>query len=240
MFEVLLESRHVRPPRPVVATVFSTAFHVGLIAMLIGGATVAATSEEMNPVWERLARFLAPPNKSGGATAEQLSFVGIEAAGSPRGEPGGVPVEVKENATLGEAVRPQQIAPAVELNDLTRLQIAAQAVGAFTVIDVDSAAERDPLSAAPAYPAAMLEKQIEGAAMMRFVVDSTGLIDLKSIAVQRTSHPEFAKAVQEAMPRMRFRPAVMGANPVRQLVEQEFKFQIKAPVVASPAKAIRP
>lgn len=239
MFDVLLESRHVRPPRPIVATVLSAAFHVALVLVGIGG-TVVATSQEMNPLWDKIAQFLAPPNKSGGASAEKLSFVALDAVGSPRGDRDGAPVEVKENETLGEAVRPQQVAPAVELNDLAKLQIAAHAVGAFTVIDVDSAAERDPMSAAPAYPPIMLERQIEGAATMRFVVDSTGLIDLKSIAVQRFTHPEFVKAVQEVMPRMHFRPALMGTKAVRQLVEQEFKFQIKAPAPTSTLKAIRP
>jgi TonB family protein len=214
----------------VVATAFSAALHASLVLALISGATVAvAVQQEDNMIADLVARFLAPPNKAGGATAEKVSFVGIEVAGSPRGEPNGAPVRVTENATVGEAVRPQQIAPAIELNDLARLQIAAQAIGAFTVIEVDSAAERDPLSAAPAYPQSMLEKQVEGAAMMRFVIDSTGLIDLKTVAVQRASHPDFVRAVQEAMPRMRFRPAIMGAKPVRQLVEQEFKFQIRTP-----------
>jgi TonB family protein len=240
MFEVLLESRHVRPPRPVVATVFSAALHFTIVILGIGGATVAATSDEMNPLWDKIARFLAPPNKSGGSVAEKLSYVGLEAAGSVRGEQSGAPVTVKEQETQGEAVRPQQIAPAVELNELAKLQIAAQAVGAFSVIDVDSAAERDPMSAAPAYPAVMLDKQIEGAATMRFVIDSTGLIDLKTIAVQKATHPEFVKAVEAAMPRMHFRPALRGSLAVRQLVEQEFKFQIKLPTPVTQPKAIKP
>jgi TonB family protein len=228
MFEVLLESRHVRPPRPVVATAFSAAFHGLIVLSLIGGAVVA-TSEEMNPLWDKIARFLSPPDKSGGVAAEKLSFVGIEAAGSPKGDPNGVPEPVKENATTGEAIRPQQIAPAVQLNNFERLQIAAQAVGAFSVLEVDSAAERDPLSAAPLYPKEMLIKNVEGSATMRFVIDSTGLIDLGTVAVIASTHPEFVKAVTDVMPRMRFRPALRGATAVRQLVEQPFKFEIKLP-----------
>jgi TonB family protein len=240
MFEVLLESRHVRPPRPVVATVFSTAFHAGLVALVLGGATVAATSDEMNPLWDKLARFLAPPNREGGAIAEKVSFVSVQEAGSVRGTPGGAPVETTEEKSNRDPVIPQQIAPAVELSDMMKLQVAAEALGSFTEIQVDSAAERDPLSAGPAYPKAMLEKQIEGSALMRFVIDSTGLIDLKTIAIQKATHPDFAKAVEDVMPRMHFRPALMGSKAVRQLVEQEFKFQIKAPVTASPVSVKRP
>jgi TonB family protein len=238
MFEVLLESRHVRPPRPVVATVFSTAFHAALVILGIGGAAAVVNNDSV--VADMIARFLAPPSKAGGSSAEKLSFVGLETAGSPRGVPNGTPVEVKENATSGDPVLPQQIAPAVDISEFGKLKLAAEAVGAFSVIEVDSAAERDPMSAGPSYPLPMLEKQIEGAALMRFVVDSTGLIDLKTISVQRATHPEFAKAVEDVMPRMHFRPALMGARAVRQLVEQEFKFQIKAPVQAGPVNVKKP
>ena len=232
MFEVLLESRHVRSPRPVVATVFSTALHAGIVLLIIGGATAAVATEEMNPLWDKIARFLAPPDKSGGASAEKLSFVGLEVAGSPRGTADGEPVPVKEDARSGTPVIPQQIAPAVELNDLVRLKIAAQALGAFSIIDVDSAAERDPLSAAPLYPKEMLARNIEGSATMRFVIDSTGLIDLGTIAVMASTHDDFVKAVKDAMPRMRFRPAQRGSTAVRQLVEQPFKFEIKLSAAA--------
>jgi TonB family protein len=238
MFEVLLESRHVRPPRPVVATVFSTAFHTGIVVLLIGGATAAATSEEMNPLWEKIARFLAPPDKAVGAPAEKLAYVGLQADGSPRGQQNAQPVKVNDKAIMGEAVVPQQIAPAVQLTELSRLQIAAQALGAFSVIDVDSAAERDPMSAAPLYPKEMLANNVEGSATMRFVIDSTGLIDLGTISVRVATHDAFAQAVKDAMPRMRFRPALRGTTAVRQLVEQPFKFEIKNAM--APAKAVKP
>src|SRR5689334_9130550 len=141
MFEVLLESRHVRAPRPVVATVFSAAFHGGLVLLILGGATVAAGSDEMNPLWDKIARFLAPPNRQGGEVAEKVSFVTVQAAGSERGTPGGAPVDVKEEAKSGDPVVPQQVSPAVELNDMMKLQVAAEALGSFTEIQVDSAAE---------------------------------------------------------------------------------------------------
>jgi TonB family protein len=238
MFEVLLESRHVRPPRPVVATVFSAAFHTGIVVLIIGGATAAATSEEMNPLWEKIARFLAPPDKAVGAAAEKLSFMGLEAQGSERGQQDAAPVKVDLKATVGEAIVPQQIAPAVQISELSRLQIAAQALGAFSVIDVDSAAERDPMSAAPLYPKEMLVNNVEGSATMRFVIDSTGLIDLSTISVRASTHEAFVQAVKDAMPRMRFRPALRGTTSVRQLVEQPFKFEIKVPVAAT--KAVKP
>ena len=233
MFEILLESRHVRPPRPVAATVFSAILHAGIVALAIGGTTAVVANEEMNAIWETMARFLAPPERAAGASGEQVSFLGQQADGSLRGEPNGAPEKVNEKATSGNPVIPQQIAPAVRLGDLERLQVAAAAVGAYILIEVDSVAERDPLSAAPSYPREMLERNIEGSAIMQFVVDSTGLIDMGTITVVRATHQEFVRAVRDAMPRMRFRPAMRGSAAVRQLVEQPFKFEIKLPVAAA-------
>jgi protein TonB len=229
MFEVLLESRHVRPPRPVVATAVSAAVHAGLVALIAGGAAVATSSDEMNPLWDHIARFLAPPPREIGAPAERLSFVGLGAEGSARGQRDAEPVRVKEKEPAGDAVVPQQVAPAIRLNDLERLQVAAQALGAYSIIEVDSTAERDPLSAAPLYPKEMLARNIEGSAVMQFVIDSTGLIDMRTITVISATHEEFVRAVRDAMPRMRFRPAMRGLVAVRQLVEQPFKFEIRNP-----------
>jgi TonB family protein len=106
-------------------------------------------------------------------------------------------------------------------------------------IDVDSAAERYPESAAPAYPPDMMLLGIEGYVAVRFVVDTNGLIDLSTVRITEQSRPEFAAAVREALPAMRFRPARRGADlrPVRQLAEQLFRFQIKtATPPVTPAK----
>ena len=238
MFEVLLESRQVRPPRPVIATAFSTAVHAAIIVTLVGG-TAVVTSEEFNPMMERIAAFLVPPDRANKPGEETLAYMADAASGSPRGEKLGEPVKVEEESKAGEAVVPQQAAEAAQVTGVMQLAEAAQAVGAFSVIQVDSAAERDPHSAAPAYPRDLLSRNIQGSAILRFVIDSTGLVDLSTIKVMGFTHNGFAQAVQDVMPRMRFRPAMMGANPVRQLAEQEFRFQITAPV-ATPVSNKKP
>jgi hypothetical protein len=47
--------------------------------------------------------------------------------------------------------------------------------------------------------------------------------------VVKATHPEFVQAVREAMPKMRFRPAILGGYKVRQLVQQNFSFKIQRP-----------
>jgi TonB family protein len=228
MFDVLLESRHVRPPRPVVETAVSAVVHIAIIASLVAG-TAVATNKGLQDDMQSFLQFLFPPDRANKPGDEHLAYVGVDVAGVPRGERQGDLVKVDEKAMAGEAVVPQQATQAAQLDGLMQLAEAAQAVGAFSIVDVDSAAERDPMSAAPTYPKDLLTRNIEGSATLRFVVDSTGLIDLGTVKLVAATHPQFVQAVQDAMPRMRFRPAKMGPTAVRQLAEQLFKFQIKKP-----------
>jgi len=94
------------------------------------------------------------------------------------------------------------------------------------VLEVDSTVFRDPMSAAPEYPANLLDRGIEGSASVRFVVDTTGVVDTVSYRVLRATHADFAVAVRMALPGMRFRPAIRAGVKVRQLVEQTFSFRI--------------
>jgi len=105
-----------------------------------------------------------------------------------------------------------------------------------TAVDVDSTVTRFADSAAPAYPPKLLDLKVEGGAYVQFVVDTTGLPDTSSFRVISTTHPEFAESVREALPGMRFHPAILRSRKVRQLVEQPFMFKILAPVTQASAK----
>jgi TonB family protein len=105
---------------------------------------------------------------------------------------------------------------------------------AFSDIEVDSAVVRDSTSAGPEYPPLMLAKGIEGSVLASFIVDTTGRPDLTSFIALEATHPEFTEAVRLALPKMKFRPAMMAGVRVRQLVEQRFGFRVINPVVATP------
>ena len=113
---------------------------------------------------------------------------------------------------------------------------AASAQSAFLLKDLDSAAVRDPESAAPLYPPRLQAQGIEGMAVVRFVVDSTGRVDLASFRLVEASHPLFVAAVRDALPKMKFHAAIMGSKRVRQLVEQPFLFLIVPPGTSPPVK----
>ena len=211
----------------------SAAVSVTLHVVLIGAA-VASTAPrlvERRDIPEVFAQFLAPPVRLGGQDAqrEQLKFIAL---GDPDAEVRGaklVPVEdvaprpKKELSGHGVATAPA--APAVAGQD-----------SVFTLIEVDSAATRYAWSAAPAYPPAMLEAKREGYVKAQWVVDESGYADTSSFELIDWTSLEFAQAVREALPFMRFRPARVGSKVVKQLVEQEFTFRINS-VIAAPGTA---
>jgi hypothetical protein len=110
-----------------------------------------------------------------------------------------------------------------------------------TAVDVDSVVTRFADSAAPMYPPKLLELKVEGGAYVQFVVDTLGLADTTSFRVISATHPEFAQSVRDALPGMRFHPAILRSKKVPQLVEQPFMFKIIPPAAtAKPVSAAKP
>ena len=107
-----------------------------------------------------------------------------------------------------------------------------------TAVDVDSTVTRFSDSAAPAYPPKLLDLKVEGGAYVQFVVDTLGMPDTLSFKVISATHPEFAQSVRDALPGMRFHPAILRSRKVPQLVEQPFMFKILAPT--KPTSAAKP
>ena len=78
------------------------------------------------------------------------------------------------------------------------------------------------------YPDDLRSRYVSGCVLVQFVVDTTGRADMSTFRVLKVSHPEFAQAVREGLPAMRFRPAELGGRKVRQVVEQPVDFSIHA------------
>ncbi len=115
-----------------------------------------------------------------------------------------------------EATRPTPV-PVGDVPDETRI---------FSSEDVDSAATRDPASDGPRYPDSLRVKGVQGEVLVEFTVDTTGHADVATFTVVESSHPLFADAVREALPLMRFTPAVAHGRHVRQLVRLPMKFKL--------------
>jgi TonB family protein len=96
----------------------------------------------------------------------------------------------------------------------------------FTVLEVERMVERSEGSAVPVYPPTLSALGKEGRVVTTFVVDTTGQVEMTSVQVLASDHPEFSESVRTALGEMRFRPATRSGRPVRQLVEQRFNFRI--------------
>jgi TonB family protein len=219
-----------RPERSVAGTATSVAVHVALITV----AVVATNPPEglMNSLYTLANRvvYVAPPPRipSMEGSRQQLKYF----EGAPLGEGAGA----ARGSELSLEPARKSVVFSANPGDLGTEQTAsvdsrkfASYDTVFSIAEVDEQVSIDPASAAPVYPPALQKLGIEGSVMVRYVVDSLGHADMATLQIVRATRVEFAIAVREALPLMRFTPARMGPKAVPQLVEQPFNFRIQKP-----------
>ena len=192
-------------------------------AMLTWGMVALATPTLPDASHDPLvaSRFLYPlMQQRAHPVQERISYVGL----------GGrfvlAATVAKKGGTVNDTREP------IAVVDVMPAQEEAQPAEAFSELEVDVAAQRDPDSIGPTYPDSLLALQIEGQARVRFIIDSTGRAAEGTFAVIETTELAFAESVRTALPRMKFRPASIGPTRVPQHVEQTFMFKLsRAPVI---------
>ena len=88
---------------------------------------------------------------------------------------------------------------------------------------VDSIASPIEGSLRTAYPEKLFKARVGGSATVRFIVDTTGLVEMPTLEVTAT-HDLFAQAAREALGEARFSPAILEGRKVRQVVALPFRF----------------
>src|SRR5262245_12993175 len=83
-----------------------------------------------------------------------------------------------------------------------------------------------PGNRAPRYPQNLMKRRISGGVIAQFIVDTLGRAEMETFRVQAATDPEFATAVREALPGLRFFPASINGRPVRQIIVMPFQFSI--------------
>lgn len=78
----------------------------------------------------------------------------------------------------------------------------------------------------PDYPERALRLALSGSVTARFVVDAAGRVE-SDVGILDTTGPEFTSAVKSFLRRARYRPARVGGQAVRQMVEQRFVFELR-------------
>ena len=79
----------------------------------------------------------------------------------------------------------------------------------------------------PRYPAGAATLGLSGRVLLRFVIDTTGRVDKRSIEVVDNTDEIFVSSARESVVRAVFRPARMSGNAVRQLAEQSVRFVVR-------------
>jgi protein TonB len=95
---------------------------------------------------------------------------------------------------------------------------------AYFEFQVEAPATVVPGSPAPTYPKELRAQKVEGRVLAQFIVDTTGRPVPATFKVLMSTHDAFSRAVRDALPQMRFTPAMVGDRKVRQVVQMPFTF----------------
>ena len=95
----------------------------------------------------------------------------------------------------------------------------------FTADQVDVPAHLDGAQKiVPLYPDSLYEAGAPGTAVVEFVVDTAGKVNLETFSVISTTHQAFAESVRRELANALFVPARKENRPVPQVVHQRFEF----------------
>lgn len=206
------------------STILSVVAHAALVVGAVYSTAVSAQllEEEMSA---RVA-YLPPPDRRAASEAavERIQYVDVGTGALVAG------LSVEEGNTA--SLEYEQVTH--DPGGLTRSELNLQLPSVeyispdsvYSILEVDERAARLAGSAAPAYPAELINSKTEGGVFIRFVIDTTGRADPVSVEVIRSSHPLFLESVRTALPRMAFTSASVGGRKVRQAVEQNFEFKL--------------
>ncbi len=118
------------------------------------------------------------------------------------------------------AVRADQLPPEQPPNVDSLLRVNA----VYTAKTVDQPVRYVMGTAAPAYPDSLYQAGVPGRVVARFIVDTVGTVEPKSVSIVSATAPAFGEAVRQALRSAAFSPARVGGQTVRQLVEMPFEF----------------
>ena len=230
MFGVLIESKAGRQRRPG-GTLLSVLVHGTLIAGAIAATTRVHTARATEPpVPDVVYRVRTrPPDPTPPAPRDPTKVL------VPTG-----------GIVIIPPVEPQTVLPPITtgpvIDDASRLLISAGAITHDSTLAGGNASVADPNGirlpdqveklatlrsvVRPTYPEQLRLAGIGGRVVVRFVVDTLGLVEHESVVVREASHARFENAVRDVLPRMRFTPAQLDGHPVRMLVEMPFEFAI--------------
>jgi protein TonB len=232
MFNNLIESKKKRQ-RSLGGTIFSFIAHYGLILLFLY-ASAQATQRDEKPKQEKVdfvqvKKEEAPKPKEPPPpemTAAPPPPKGFQVLTAPIEVPNVLPdIDLTRSVTneldfTGKGVE-GGVAKGVE-----KKVEKVEETQTYFEFEVEEPVQQIPGTGVPRYPDILRQAGIEGEVLAQFTVDTTGRADVSTLKILRATHDQFAQAVRQALPAMRFVPARVGGKKVKQLVQQPFVFQI--------------
>jgi TonB family protein len=223
--------------------IFSLLLHIGLIALVVFGATRVAVGKTPQTEPERVV-FISPQKPPEIPVVKKETPKPKEPVPEKKEPAPTVPDLPKEVPIIVPPVEIPNKLPEVDLSkpvtkeadfaerartpaptgDSTGTADTRNPSDPYFVSEVD--APPTPLSdnPKPRYPESLLSRRIEGEAIVEFVVDARGRADMATFRVISATDPLFGYAVRDVLPRMRFRPGSIGGKKVKTVVRMPFKF----------------
>jgi protein TonB len=239
MFKNLIET-NAKPQRSLGGTVMSFILHGGLIALAVV-ATASAGQQEEKPKDEKVEFVETPKDEPPPPEPEP------ERAPPPPPDVVAAPPPPKGFQVLQAPVEIPDVIPKIDLNRkaIDEADFSGKGVAGGTSKGVEGAPPSPvvdnnqtyfefqvekavvPLNqVSPQYPGMLQSQGVSGTVIAQFVVGIDGKVDMSTFKVIESSHDLFTAAVKNALPRMRFQPAEVGGNKVKQLVQQPFVFNL--------------
>jgi TonB family protein len=121
----------------------------------------------------------------------------------------------------------ERYASTIENGSSKSCAYGAMAQKNFFSYQVDRKAEPQIGTVMPRYPQALKESGLTGEVIARFAVDTLGRIDPCTFRILESTHKQFSRAVESVLADIRFTPATIRGQKVRQVVEHRFTFELK-------------
>lgn len=234
MLAMLLES-HAVPQRRGGGTALSAAVHLAIIGGVVaaGAHTRRVAGDKPNEVPVTFTRPIVrtPVARSDVMPSTRLPTPRLALAQAPH---------VAVPITVPSSLPPIDFSHAVNTDPGTIVLGGASGAGHAMTLDVsgDDAVTNGGWTASevlmhivtsspPRYPDALRRMGLTGRVLVRFTVDTAGQIDMQTVQILSATHELFARAVREALPHFRFRPAEVAGRRVRALAEMPFEFELK-------------
>lgn len=202
----------------------SVVVHAALVALAVMEHPASSASDETTQT-ERI-QFIAPENTSPPPSAAQLAAQESPGDGGESIAENERPDGWQRAGARSNAAADLPSAASAAQATANVLGVDARADRVFRVLEVDEAAARDPESGGPVYPEALQRRGIEGWVVARFVVDTAGMAVPGTLTIVSTTSSDFTRAVTEAMPSMRFLPALRRGRKVKSETELTFRFRM--------------